>query len=149
MHITAFDQRGHGKTAHEPHALTAESDEVMRWKSEGKRVNLAGKHAKRVTGGWAKVMPDIEWFVQRESERAKARNKKLFLWGFSMVSRDTRKEGLVLNSTGRWRSACVRDSASGSAFARNRVESVRRYRWRIPHHSKQLGARMAGRLAIC
>lgn len=85
VHITAFDQRGHGKTAHEPHALTAESEQVKAWKKEGKRVNLAGKSAKRVTGGWAKVMPDIEWFVQRESHRAQAKGKKLFLWGFSMV----------------------------------------------------------------
>lgn len=31
------------------------------------------------------MMPDIEWFVKRESERARAKGKKLFLHGFSMV----------------------------------------------------------------
>ena len=43
------------------------------------------KNAKRVTGGWAKALPDIEWFVKRESEVAKAKGKKVFLSGFSMV----------------------------------------------------------------
>ena len=43
------------------------------------------KNAKRVTGGWAKALPDIEWFVKRESEIAKAKGKKVFLSGFSMV----------------------------------------------------------------
>jgi hypothetical protein len=41
--------------------------------------------AKRRTGGWAKALPDIEWFVRRESEVARAKGKKLFLHGFSMV----------------------------------------------------------------
>jgi acylglycerol lipase len=48
-------------------------------------VNIEGKNAKRRTGGWARVMPDIEWFVRREHERAKQTGGKLFLWGFSMV----------------------------------------------------------------
>ncbi|WWC62010.1 uncharacterized protein I303_104597 [Kwoniella dejecticola CBS 10117] len=81
LHITAFDQRGHGKTAHEP--LTATSAQVSAWKKEGKVVNLA-KNTKRRTGGWAKVFPDIEWFVKRESALAKEKGKKLFLYGFSM-----------------------------------------------------------------
>ena len=82
LHITAFDQRGHGKTSHEP--LTADSPQVIQWKKEGKKVKLE-KNAKRVTGGWAKALPDIEWFVKRESEVAKAKGKKVFLSGFSMV----------------------------------------------------------------
>ena len=83
LHITAFDQRGHGRTAHAP--LVATSPEVIAWKEEGKNVNLS-VNGKRRTGGWAKVMPDIEWFVKRESELAKSKGKKLFLHGFSMVS---------------------------------------------------------------
>nr|XP_019011139.1 esterase/lipase [Kwoniella pini CBS 10737]OCF49920.1 esterase/lipase [Kwoniella pini CBS 10737] len=81
LHITAFDQRGHGKTAYEP--LIATSSQVVEWKKEGKVVNLA-KNTKRRTGGWAKVFPDIEWFVKRESIFAKEKGKKLFLYGFSM-----------------------------------------------------------------
>jgi acylglycerol lipase len=46
------------------------------------------KSTKRRTGGWARVMPDVEWFVQRESERSQEKGKKLFLWGFSMVGRN-------------------------------------------------------------
>jgi acylglycerol lipase len=84
LHITAFDQRGHGLTSLRP--LTLSSPEVQAWQSEGKTVKLEGDKAKRRTGGWARVMPDIEWFVQRESERAKQTGVKLFLWGFSMVS---------------------------------------------------------------
>jgi hypothetical protein len=57
---------------------------VIQWKKEGKKVKLE-KNAKRVTGGWAKALPDIEWFVKRESEVAKAKGKKVFLSGFSMV----------------------------------------------------------------
>jgi acylglycerol lipase len=83
LHITAFDQRGHGRTGHEP--LTAESEEVIAWKKAGKKVKLE-TGSKRRTGGWAKAIPDIEWFVKRESEVAKAKGKKLFLSGFSMVS---------------------------------------------------------------
>ena len=65
--------------------LTDTSPEVIAWRKEGKSVKLE-KDAKRVTGGWPKVMPDIEWFVTRESELAKSKGKKLFLHGFSMVS---------------------------------------------------------------
>ncbi|KAK4685534.1 acylglycerol lipase, partial [Tremellales sp. Uapishka_1] len=79
LHITAFDQRGHGKTSMEP--LTATSPEIIQWKKEGKEVKLE-KNGKRRTGGWVRVMPDIEYFVRREKERAG--EKKLFLWGFSM-----------------------------------------------------------------
>jgi hypothetical protein len=57
---------------------------VIQWKKEGKKVKLE-KNAKRVTGGWAKALPDIEWFVKKESEVAKAKGKKVFLSGFSMV----------------------------------------------------------------
>ncbi|WWD03019.1 hypothetical protein V865_001063 [Kwoniella europaea PYCC6329] len=81
LHITAFDQRGHGRTSHTP--LTGDSVEVQRWKKEGKTVKLE-KNGKRRTGGWAKALPDIEWFVKRESEVAKGLGKKLFLHGFSM-----------------------------------------------------------------
>lgn len=80
LHITAFDQRGHGRTAYAP--LTADSVEVQGWKQEGKTVKLE-KNTKRRTGGWPRVMPDVEWFVRREKERAGS--KALFLWGFSMV----------------------------------------------------------------
>jgi acylglycerol lipase len=48
--------------------------------------------AKRRTGGWAKALPDIEWFVRRESEVARAKGKKLFLHGFSMVCARLRLE---------------------------------------------------------
>lgn len=82
LHITAFDQRGHGRTSQEP--LTASSDQVKAWRAEGKQVALE-KGAKRRTGGWAKALPDIEWFVKRQSQVAKAKGKKLFLHGFSMV----------------------------------------------------------------
>ncbi|WRT66413.1 uncharacterized protein IL334_003369 [Kwoniella shivajii] len=81
FHITAFDQRGHGKTSHTP--LTASSEQVQAWKQEGKSVKLE-KNGKRRTGGWAKVMPDIEWFVKRESLVAKELGTRLFLHGFSM-----------------------------------------------------------------
>lgn len=65
--------------------LTQTSPEVIAWKKEGKAVKLE-KNGKRRTGGWARVMPDIEWFVKRESELARGKGKKLFLHGFSMVS---------------------------------------------------------------
>ncbi|ORY21097.1 Alpha/Beta hydrolase protein [Naematelia encephala] len=83
LHITAFDQRGHGRTSHAP--LSAESPEVKEWKAQGKAVTI-GKSTKRKTGGWAKVLPDIEWFVIREQEYIKQQGGggKLFLWGFSM-----------------------------------------------------------------
>ncbi|WWD17260.1 hypothetical protein CI109_101698 [Kwoniella shandongensis] len=82
LHITAYDQRGHGRTSQAP--LTATSPEVVAWKNEGKTVKLE-KNGKRRTGGWGKVFGDMEWFVRRESERAKALGgKKLFLHGFSM-----------------------------------------------------------------
>lgn len=83
LHILAFDQRGHGRTSIEP--LTASSAEVVQWKEEGKTVKLE-RNGKRRTGGWAKALPDIEWFVRHLSKKAKAEEKKLFLWGFSMVS---------------------------------------------------------------
>jgi len=65
--------------------LTDEDEEVKQWRSEGKTVKLE-KNGKRVTGGWPRIMPDIEWFVQHASKLAKAAGKKLFLWGFSMES---------------------------------------------------------------
>jgi len=80
IHITAFDQRGFGRTAGD--TLSPDSADVKRWKAEGKAVRI-DKNGKRKTGGWVKVMPDIEWFVKREKERAGS--KKLFLHGFSMV----------------------------------------------------------------
>ncbi|EIW68061.1 hypothetical protein TREMEDRAFT_16698, partial [Tremella mesenterica DSM 1558] len=81
LSILAFDQRGHGRTSQEP--LTSSSSEVIQWKKEGRPVKLE-KNAKRRTGGWAKILPDIEWFVRYEHDRAKSKGKKLFLWGFSM-----------------------------------------------------------------
>jgi len=62
----------------------ATSPEVVKWKEAGQTVKLE-KNGKRRTGGWAKALPDIEWFVQYASKPAKAAGKKLFLWGFSMV----------------------------------------------------------------
>lgn len=85
LHILAFDQRGFGKTSTSPYALTSSSPEVKKWKEEGKKVNLQ-IWAKRKSGGWAKAMPDIEWFVKLASTQAKEAGKKLYLWGFSMVS---------------------------------------------------------------
>ena len=64
--------------------LTASDPQVDKWKEEGKTVKLE-KNGKRRTGGWARVMPDLEWFVQHLSKPAKEAGKKLFLWGFSMV----------------------------------------------------------------
>ncbi|WVQ86065.1 hypothetical protein IAT38_008233 [Cryptococcus sp. DSM 104549] len=81
LHITAFDQRGHGRTAFAP--LTDASPEVVAWKKEGKRVKIE-KNGKRRTGGWGKVFWDMEFFVRREGERARREGGKLFLWGFSM-----------------------------------------------------------------
>ena len=66
--------------------LTASSPEVTSWKEQGKSVKLE-KNGKRRTGGWDKVMPDIEWFVKYRSSVARSEGKKLFLWGFSMVCR--------------------------------------------------------------
>lgn len=62
----------------------ATSPEVVKWKEAGQTVKLE-KNGKRRTGGWAKALPDIEWFVKHASKPAKAAGKKLFLWGFSMV----------------------------------------------------------------
>ncbi|KAK1924261.1 Alpha/Beta hydrolase protein [Papiliotrema laurentii] len=81
LYVLAFDQRGHGKTSMMP--LTASDPQVVKWKEEGKTVKLE-KNGKRRTGGWARVMPDLEWFVQHLSKPAKEAGKKLFLWGFSM-----------------------------------------------------------------
>ncbi|ORX36605.1 Alpha/Beta hydrolase protein [Kockovaella imperatae] len=81
LHITAYDQRGHGRTAYAP--LTASSPEVESWKKQGKHVKLA-LNTQRKTGGWPKVLPDMEWFVKHEAEQAKAVGKRLFLWGHSM-----------------------------------------------------------------
>lgn len=83
LHITAYDSRGHGKTSQQP--LPADAAEVAKWKAEGKTV-VVEKNQKHRTGGWARQLPDLEWFVKRESERATAVGKKLFLHGHSMVS---------------------------------------------------------------
>lgn len=109
LHILAFDQRGHGRTSHDP--LTADAPEVQQWRAEGKQVKLE-KNARRQTGGWPKAMLDIEWFVQRESERASGKGKKLFLHGFSMVSFPMR--GLTCNIA--WRVAALCDMTSGLMY---------------------------------
>lgn len=83
LHITAFDGRGHGKTSQAP--LAADAPEIQKWKEEGKTV-VPERNQKHRTGGWSKQLPDLEFFVKRESERAKAAGKKLFLHGHSMVS---------------------------------------------------------------
>ncbi|WVO20491.1 uncharacterized protein IAS62_001788 [Cryptococcus decagattii] len=79
LHITAYDQRGHGRTSQAP--LTSSSAEVKKWKAEGKTVRVE-KNGKRRTGGWGKVFGDMEWFLKGENVRAGG--KPLFLWGFSM-----------------------------------------------------------------
>ncbi|WVQ70684.1 hypothetical protein IAR50_000206 [Cryptococcus sp. DSM 104548] len=79
LHVTAFDQRGHGKTSQDP--LTAKSPEVRKWKEEGKEVRLE-KNAKRRTGGWGQCFTDMEWFLKSVIESATG--KPVFLWGFSM-----------------------------------------------------------------
>ncbi len=85
LHITAFDQRGHGRTAYA--TLTDQSPEARSWKEKGKTVSFKpNANGKRITGGWPAVLPDMEWFVRSESERARSNGKKLFLQGFSMVS---------------------------------------------------------------
>lgn len=83
LHVTAYDQRGHGRTAYQP--LTSDSQEVVAWKAEGRDVKVI-KNGKRRTGGWGQVFHDMEFFVKRESKRAEEAGKKLFLWGHSMVS---------------------------------------------------------------
>ncbi|RSH87302.1 hypothetical protein EHS25_003211 [Saitozyma podzolica] len=70
LHIFAFDQRGYGRTGHEP------SDRTL------PRTVKHEKSPKRKSGGWAKALPDAEFFVRREHDRAKG--KKVFLWGHSM-----------------------------------------------------------------
>ncbi|OWZ71641.1 hypothetical protein AYX14_02919 [Cryptococcus neoformans] len=79
LHITAYDQRGHGRTSQAP--LSSSSPEVKKWKAEGKVVKVE-KNGKRRTGGWGKVFGDMEWFLKGENVRAGG--KPLFLWGFSM-----------------------------------------------------------------
>jgi acylglycerol lipase len=58
---------------------------VQAWKQEGKTVKVV-RNGKRKTGGWAQMLPDMEFFAKRESERAVKDGRKLFLWGHSMVS---------------------------------------------------------------
>ena len=59
------------------------SSQVATLRSEGKTVKLENaKTSKRRSGGWAGVMPDIEWFVRHG--HARAQGKPVFLWGFSM-----------------------------------------------------------------
>lgn len=82
LHITAYDSRGHGKTSQTP--LAADAPEVKKWKDEAKQFVLE-KNQKHRTGGWGRQLPDLEFLVKRESERAKAAGKKLFLYGHSMV----------------------------------------------------------------
>lgn len=82
IHILAFDQRGHGLTAHKP--LADNDPVIVNWTKEGKKV-LIDRNQKHRTGGWVKAIPDIEFFVKQESERASAKGKKLFLHGHSMV----------------------------------------------------------------
>jgi hypothetical protein len=91
LHIFAFDQRGYGRTGHEP--LGPDSPEVKQWKAEGRTVKHE-KSPKRKSGGWAKALPDAEFFVRREHDRAKG--KKVFLWGHSMVSVSDWPWGLLL-----------------------------------------------------
>lgn len=83
LHVFAYDQRGHGKTSYDP--ITETAHEVAQWKADGQPYKLE-KNAKRKTGGWAKALPEMEFFVKRESNRAKKTNGKLFLYGHSMVS---------------------------------------------------------------
>lgn len=82
IHILAFDQRGAGRTSQAP--LSAKSSEVEAWKKEGKTVYVQKAQKGVRSGGWLKALPDIEFFVKRESERAQG--KPLFLYGHSMVS---------------------------------------------------------------
>lgn len=82
IHILAFDQRGAGRTSQAP--LSAKSPEVAAWKKEGKTVHVQKAQKGVRSGGWLKALPDIEFFVKRESERAQG--KPLFLYGHSMVS---------------------------------------------------------------
>lgn len=82
IHILAFDQRGAGRTSQAP--LSVKSPEVEAWKKEGKTVQVQKAQKGVRSGGWLKALPDIEFFVKRESE--KAQGKPLFLYGHSMVS---------------------------------------------------------------
>jgi acylglycerol lipase len=82
LHITALDKRGHGRTSQQP--LDDKAPQVVAWRKEGKTVHIQ-KGQRGRNGGWAKAMPDIEFFVRRESERAVAAGKKVFLYGHSMV----------------------------------------------------------------
>ncbi|KAL1411512.1 hypothetical protein Q8F55_002473 [Vanrija albida] len=81
LHVFAYDQRGHGKTSYDP--VTETAHDVAQWKADGQPYKLE-KNAKRKTGGWAKALPEMEFFVKRESNRAHKTNGKLFLYGHSM-----------------------------------------------------------------
>ncbi|BEJ00374.1 hypothetical protein CcaverHIS631_0502310 [Cutaneotrichosporon cavernicola] len=81
LHITAFDARGHGKTSQVP--LAGDAPEVKAWRAEGLTV-VPEKGQKHRTGGWARQLPDYEFMVKREAERAQAVGRKLFLYGHSM-----------------------------------------------------------------
>ncbi|KAL7421667.1 hypothetical protein Q5752_003436 [Cryptotrichosporon argae] len=80
LHVTAYDQRGDGRTSIVP--LKPDADEVRQWRAEGRAVVLEGKKSKRRNGGWKVALADMEWWIRREKERAGA--KKLFLMGHSM-----------------------------------------------------------------
>lgn len=147
LHITAFDQRGFGRTSQAP--LTASAPDVIAWRKEGKTFKLE-KDGKRKSGGWAKVMPDIEWFVRRESELAKSKGKKVFLEGFSMVSAplDARykshRRSLIdskvadIDFAGGCRGSRLCYETSSTSFSRNARIAVRHNRWRttLPYYQQ-------------
>lgn len=59
------------------------------------RYEPKGDGGKRRTGGWKRIIPDIEFMVRREGERAGRAGRGLWLWGFSMVRLVPRTFGIV------------------------------------------------------
>lgn len=138
LHITAYDQRGHGRTSQAP--LTSSSPEVKKWKAEGKPVKVE-KNGKRRTGGWGKVFGDMEWFLK--GENARAGGKPLFLWGFSMVGYTCRNVlggglwGITNGKSGGWASTCFSYTTDAAAIERGDSYAVGRdCRW-ASHQAQQ------------
>jgi acylglycerol lipase len=82
IHVTAYDQRGFGRTSTFP--LTDTDPRFTALKETEEPIKLE-THRDRKSGGWANAIPDMEWFIRRQSELATACGKKLFLYGYSMV----------------------------------------------------------------
>lgn len=72
LEVFSFDQRGWGRTAFDEQRKSASSRYGVTTRSQ--------------------QLGDLEFFVKRESEKAKADGVPLFLWGHSMVSARTKDQ---------------------------------------------------------